>query len=54
MHTDISHAWIFINVIFHESVCPWIFINVIFYEYGDSVDIFNMDIYYSSDLSSTI
>ena len=31
MHTNISHAWIFINVIFYESVCPWIFINVIFY-----------------------
>ena len=30
MHTDISHVWIFINVIFYESVCPWIFINVIF------------------------
>ena len=30
-HTDISHAWIFINVILYQSVCPWIFSNVIFY-----------------------
>ena len=33
MHTNISHAWIFISVIFYESVCLWIchVINVIFY-----------------------
>ena len=31
MHTDISHAWIFMNVIFYESVCSWIFSNVICY-----------------------
>ena len=40
MNTDISHAWIFINVICYESVCPWIIINVTFYESGDSVDMF--------------
>ena len=39
MHTNMSHAWIFINLIFYESVCSWIFINVTFCESGDSVDI---------------
>ena len=47
MNTNISHAWIFTNVIFYESVCPWIFINVVFHESGDRVDIC-----YSSDPSS--
>ena len=41
MHTDISHAWIFMNVIcVYKSVCSLIFINVVCYESGDSVDIF--------------
>ena len=31
MHTNISHVWIFINLICYESACPLISINVIFY-----------------------